>query len=347
MTGRTQSLTEGPKPQDAERDIAPADVLSDALNVFRVTGAALLRGELVAPAAVDIPEAATYARYVHPGATRIMVMHIVAEGSCCVEVDGAGRRQLPPGSIVGFPRGQAHRLSVGEGATPVRVSTLLPPPPWPELPTLRSGGTGPRTRLVCVYLRCDELLSNPILNSLPPLLVVSPGRGDSDWIAANVQHIDREAALKRPGGDCLIARLTELLFIEILRRHIETLDDAATGWLAALGDRHLARALACFHSDPARQWTVEEVARRAGMSRTAMTQRFQRVLNVSPMRYLTSWRLQLTAQALRSSDKTTAQIAAEVGYGSETALSRAFKRETGCAPIEWRRNTQQRQTAPR
>lgn len=339
MTGRTKSLTEEPMPGDIAPETDRSDVLSDALNVFRFTGAALLRGELTAPSAVDIPAASLYAQYVHPGATRVMVLHLISEGPCCVEADGVPRRQLPPGSIVGFPLGHAHRLSVGEGAVPVLATNLLPPPPWPNFPMLRHGGTGPRTRLICVYLRCDELLSNPILNSLPPLLVVSPEEDDeANWIAANATHIVRESLLNRPGGDCVIARLTELLFIEILRRHIGTLDDRETGWLAALADRHLARALACFHGEPTHQWTVDQVARRAGMSRTALTDRFQRVLSVSPMRYLTLWRLQLTAQALSTTEKSTAQIAEDVGYGSETALSRAFKRETGHAPIEWRRS---------
>jgi AraC-like DNA-binding protein len=337
MTERTESLIE----RSAEEDVVPgpagSDVLSDALNLFRVTGAALLRGEFTAPSTVDVPTASSYARVLHPGATRLMVLHIIAEGTCWVEAEGVPRTKLPKGSIVSFPLGHPHRLSAGEGANPVHVSQLLPTPPWTELPVLRNGGGGEPTRLVCVYLRCDELLSNPIFDSLPPLLIVEPHRGgDGDWIAANVEHIVREASVGRPGGGCLIARLTELLFIEILRRHIASLKEGGTGWLAALGDRHLARALACFHGDPGRQWTLDEVARRAGMSRTGLIEGFQRVLATSPMHYLTMWRLQLAAQALATTHKTMAQIADEVGYGSEVALSRAFKRETGYTPAEWR-----------
>lgn len=339
MIERTESLTRGPLRDDAARGLAGSDVLSDALNVFRVTGAALLRAEFEAPSAFDIPEASAYARFLHPGATRIMVLHIVAEGTCWVQAEGIPRRQLSKGSIIGFPLGNAHRIGAGQGATPIPASNLLPPPPWRELPVLRTGGDGPQASLVCVYLRCDELLSNPILNSLPPVLVVVPDEErDAQWIQANADHIVKEAMIGRAGGECLIARLTELLFIEILRRHIEGLPEEATGWLAALADRHLAQALSCFHGAPERQWTLDDVARKSGMSRTALIESFQRVLDTPPMRYLTLWRLQLAAQSLKSTRKTTAQIADDVGYGSETALSRAFKRETGYAPAEWRRH---------
>lgn len=334
MIKRTEALIE-------ESEVVPGpagnDVLSDALSVFRVTGAALLRGEFSEPSTVDVPGASAYARFLHPGVKTLMVLHIIAEGNCWMEVEGSPRQFLPKGAIVGFPQGGAHRLSVGGGAEPVNVSELLPSPPWTELPVLRHGGGGAATCLVCVYLRCDELISNPILSSLPPVLVVSPDRdGEGEWLAANAQQIVREAMIARPGSGCLIARLTELLFIEILRRHIASIKEDSRGWLAALTDRHLAQALACFHRHPAKPWTLDEVARHAGMSRTALIERFQRVLDTAPMRYLTLWRLQLAVQALRNTHKTIAQIAADVGYGSETALSHAFKRETGHSPAAWR-----------
>lgn len=340
MTGNTESLIEGAIREGAVPGPAGSDVLSDMLSVFRVTGAALLRAEMAAPVATDIPPAAMLAHVLHPGATRIVVLHIVAKGSLWVEARGVPRRRLPEGSVIGFPHGDAHRLGVGESARPMPATDLMPPLPWVDLPVLRNTTDNVETHLVCVYLRCDELLFNPILDSLPPLLCITPDEGgdeDAGWIGANTGHIVREATVARPGNACLIARLTELLFIEILRRHIASSGADQTGWLAALADPHLARALACFHHQPARAWTLDEVAVEAALSRTALIERFQSVLEAPPMRYLTLWRLQLAARALRGSDRTLAQIAEEVGYGSEAALSRAFKRETSATPTEWRR----------
>lgn len=337
-------MTDAPDPMidttfrdDAVPGPAGSDVLSDALRVFRVTGAALLRGEFKSPWAWQSPPAATVAAMLHPGATRVMLMHIVADGSCWVEVDGLARRQLTKGSIVGFPLGSAHRMGAGEGACCVPMTSLVPPPPWTELPVLRHGEDGAPTRIVCVYLRCDELPFNPILASLPPLLVVTPDEQPaSRWIAASVPYIVAEATSGRPGSACLVSRLTETLFIEILRHHIAGLGGSSTGWLAALGDRYMARALAALHARPARAWTVPELARHAGLSTTALAQRFHRLLDATPMRYLALWRLQLGAQALLNSDKSIAAIAGEVGYGSEAAFSRAFKEHAGASPGAWR-----------
>lgn len=314
------------------------DVLSDALRVFRVTGAALLRGEFTEPWAWEAPPADAVAAMLHPGATRMMILHIVAEGSCWVEADGAGRVELNPGSLVGFPHGQAHRMGAGTGATPVPVAELFPPQPWAEPPMLRHGADGALTRIICVYLYCDELLFNPFLANLPPVLIVrSHEETAGRWLDASLRYLVVEAQDKRPGSGCLVARLTELLFIEILRHHIAELSGQGTGWLAALGDRHLARALAACHSRPAHRWTAHELARQTGLSRSALVERFHRILHTSPMRYLALWRLQLAAQALQSTDKSITAITAEVGYGSEEAFSRAFKRASGQSPALWRR----------
>jgi AraC-like DNA-binding protein len=313
------------------------DVLSDALRVFRVTGAALLRGEFKAPWAWDSPPASMIAAALHPGATRLMLMHIVTEGSCWVELDGMPRRPLPQGSIVGFPQGSAHRMGAGDGSRSVPVTDLMPSPPWTELPVLHHGEQGDLTRLVCVYLRCDDLPFNPILSSLPPALVVLPDENPvSRWIEASVPCFVAEASSGRPGCGYMLSRLTELLFMEILRGHIARLHGGSTGWLAALGDRYLARTLAAIHAHPQRAWTVLELARLSGLSRTALVERFHRVLGSTPMRYVAMWRLQLAAQALLGTDKGVAMIAEDAGYGSEEAFSRAFKRHTAASPGQWR-----------
>lgn len=338
IIGRPDSLITGPNRAPAASAPEGNDVLSDVLHAFRVARAASLRVELATPLAVDFPS--TLAPLVCPGIMQCSVLHIVAQGSCWIEAQAMARRQLPTGSIVWLLRGQAHRMGVGDAQEPISASEFVPAPPWGQLGVLRSrGGRGEHTRLVCVFLRSDGIVFNPILGGLPPLLVVrKDAERDGDWIHINADRIVQEATVTRVGGACLFARLTELLCVEILRRHLTATEDGQTGCLAALADRHVAAALACFHTHPGREWSLQEVAARAGVSRTALIDRFRRVLAVPPMRYLTRWRLQLAAEALCSSQKSAAQIAEEVGYGSDVAFSRAFKRETGIAPAAWRRS---------
>jgi AraC family transcriptional regulator, alkane utilization regulator len=315
------------------------DVLSEALRVFRVRGAALLCGEYSAPWAWDAPSAGEIAALLHPGAQRVVVFHIVAQGRCWLELEGHPRVQLNEGDVVGFPHGHAHRMGNGNGAKPFPVAKLFPSPPWREVPVLRRVDGGEPTRIVCVYLRCDDQVFNPLLASLPALLLVrAQQEGSAAWIETNVRYIVSEAGRPRPGNGYLMARLTELLFVEILRAHIAKLGERDVGWLAALKDRHVARALHAFHMQPSRPWTVAALARHVGLSRSALVERFQRLLGTSPMRYLTLWRLQLAAQALAGSQDGVGAIAAQIGYRSEEAFSRAFKRRTGRAPAAWRRS---------
>ncbi|MDT3679812.1 MAG: AraC family transcriptional regulator [Burkholderiaceae bacterium] len=327
---------------------AGADVLTDVLRVFRVGGAALLRGDFRAPWSLQAPSASSLLPVLHPEAPRslLVVFHIVVEGECWIEVEGKGRCELHAGDLVGFPRGDSHTMgslpqrpaaaSVDCGP-PTPIVSLFPPPPWRDLPRIAIDGDGTATRIVCFYLRCDELLHNPLLESLPAMLVARPGeRSATQWPESSVRYLVREARRPCPGSGCVIARLAELLFVEVLRMHIERLDANATGWLAALADRRLARALQAIHARPAEAWTADALARQAGVSRSVLVQRFNEVLGTSPMRYVADWRLQLAAQALLSS-ATVAVAAERAGYASEEAFSRAFKRRTGESPGSWRR----------
>ncbi len=193
--------------------------------------------------------------------------------------------------------------------------------------------------MICIYLYCDELLFNPILTRLPEQLVVRPQRDAAPWIDATLSYIISESTAGRPGSSGVISRLTELMFIEILHQYIADARAGDTGWLAALGDKHVACALQAFHATPARLWTMPELALHVGLSRSALVERFRRFLAITPLSYLGLWRLQLAAQALQSTDKSVATIAADVGYKSEEAFSRAFKRYTGATPTAWRRAT--------
>jgi AraC family transcriptional regulator, alkane utilization regulator len=337
MTETSDVLIEKPFAGEAVPGPNGTDVLSDVLRVFRATGAALLRAEFNAPWGCDNPPASAVARLLHPGATRLIIFHIIAQGSCWVEVDGQERRVLHEGDIVGFPHGHAHRM--GNGAVElVPIASLFPPPPWMQLPVLTHGGRGDLTRVLCIYLHCDLLLFDPFLTSLPTVLVIRHDTGPAgQWFDANVRYLVNEAVKSRPGTSCVMARLTELLFIEILRHYIAELRDEDVGWLAALKDRYLCRALTAFHTRPTEQWTVEMLAHEVGLSRSALVRRFNSLLDMSPIRYLATWRLHLAAQALRDGSKTIAAIAEQAGYGSEEAFGRAFKRCFGASPAAWRR----------
>lgn len=340
MTETPHSLTETTFPTSRVPGPSGTDVLSDVLRVFRVTGAALLRGEFTAPWAWETPPARAIASLLHTATTRVVIFHIVAEGECWVEVDGEPREQLEAGDMVGFPLGHAHRMGNGTIRKPLQITTLFPPLPWTELPVLHCGGDGAVTRIVCVYLRCDDLPFNPFLSALPAMLIVRRQEEVAQWIEETMRYIVREATSGGPGGAGLIARLTELMFIEILRHHIQAPQAGGKGWLAALGDRHLARALYAMHAQPKYPWTVEDLASHAGVSRSALVGRFHRILAMTPMNYLALWRLQLAQQVLRDTDLGIANVAEEVGYRSEAAFSRAFKRHMGVAPSVWRQESQ-------
>ncbi len=338
MTEPPNLLTQTPFRTEAVPGPSGTDVLSDVLRVFRVTGAALLRGDFRAPWSWVTPPASAIAAMLHPGATRLVIFHIVAEGSCWVEIAGQARIRLEQGDVVGFPHGHAHTMGAGDGATCVPIASLFPPQPWRELPVLRQGDTGALTRIVCVYLHCDDLVFNPLLDGLPEVLVARPGPdGSAQWLNTNLRYLIAEANRGTAGSACLLARMTELLFIEILRLHLAGLGEMDVGWLAALKDPQVSRVLHLFHSEPARAWAKPALARQVGLSRSALDDRFRKLLGTSPGRYLTKWRLQLAAQALRHGRAGVGQIAADVGYGSEEAFSRAFKRFTGSSPAVWRR----------
>ena len=201
------------------------------------------------------------------------------------------------------------------------------------------GGGGEKTRFVCGFLRCDERLCGPMLEALPRILRVPLGDGPATaWLTSLLLAGTRETAAPRPGGETMLAKLSELLFAEAIRRYIELLPDEETGWLAALRDRFVGRALALLHERPGHSWTVEELAESVGLSRSALSQRFTDIIGQAPIQYLTRWRLTIAAQRLRNEHASLARIAADSGYDSEAAFNRAFKRTLGTTPAAWRRS---------
>lgn len=208
---------------------------------------------------------------------------------------------------------------------------------FPFFSSLRERSHPGEARVLCGFLSCDKALCRLLLEALPRLLHVPLGDGPSArWLMSLVRRGAQENTAPGPGSGTLLAKLAELLFVEAMRRYIESLPEQQTGWLAGLRDRYVGRALGLMHGQPAHDWTVDELAEQVGLSRSALTQRFADLLGAPPMQYLTRWRLVLAAAALRSGDKVIARVAEESGYESESAFNRAFKREFGMPPAAWR-----------
>jgi len=265
---------------------------------------------------------------------------------------GGGVLEIGPGELVLFPRNDRHRLGSHLDRTPVDSKDVVIAPIDGGLYTIRHGGevavdgpggdgseppAGPCTRMICGFLGCDAVAGNPVIDALPPVLRVPAAPGGTEWIRSTFEYAAREVWAGRPGSASVLAKLSELLFVEAVRRYVETLPPERTGWLAGLRDPHVARALALLHDDAAHPWTVDRLGRAVGLSRSALAERFGRLVGMAPMHYLTAWRMQLAAQSLRDTDACLALIAREVGYESEASFSRAFKKAFGAAPATWRR----------
>jgi len=193
--------------------------------------------------------------------------------------------------------------------------------------------------MVCGFIGCDGAESNPLLATLPPALKLSLKKGSAaEWMRSTFHYAAEEVAAGRPGSETVLAKLSELLFVETVRRYVENLPDGQTGWLVGLRDTYVARALALLHRDVARAWTVDELGREVGLSRSALADRFIRLIGVPPMHYLANWRMQVAMQKLRDTSASLAQVADMVGYESEAAFSRAFRKAVGTAPARWRRS---------
>ncbi len=314
------------------------DALSETLRVVQLVGAIFLQARFTAPWCYQSPPADAAAPLLEPGAERVIIFHMVTEGDCHVELDGAEPMRLTAGDVILFPQGDAHRMGSAPGlppATATPLAELLARRPR----QLNHGGGGATTRLLCGYLACDARLARLLVAGLPPLLRVNVrGSNAGVWLEASVRYALAEARSPRPGGAGVLAKLAEVLFIEVLRLYIHEQSAGRTGWLAGLGDRIVGLSLNALHRKPAHPWSLEELAREAGTSRSVLAERFQLLVGSSPMQYLTQWRMMLAANMLCASRAPLARIAHEVGYQTDTAFIRAFRREYGVPPATWRRN---------
>lgn len=322
------------------------DAFSEVLSGVRLKGAMFFSAEFSSPWRLSTPHCRVLAPALAPGAAHIVVYHFVVDGTARAGVEGGPDVDLSPGDIVVFPHGDPHFLSAGTATIPVASAVLLERIAVGDLSPLHAGGGGAITRFICGYLTLDPLLCGPILESLPPMLKVNV-RADraGHWLEQSILHLLEEAASDRAGSDAMLAKLSEALFVDTVRRHVAGLPDQSTGWLAAARDPVVGRSLALLHRQASHHWTIAELAAAVGVSRSALVERFTRFLAEPPMAYLTGWRLRLAAQALTSSSKGIADVAAAVGYESEAAFNRAFKRAFGVPPARYRRESRQTATA--
>ena len=312
------------------------DVLAEMLRAVRLTGSVFLNARFTAPFGIVSPkqydERTPMAHLRH-----ISIFHLIAAGSCTVEIASGERKTVSAGDILLMPFADAHKFWNGEIGEMATAADLVRPGPIKGMWNVNHGGGGQETRMVCGFLESSEFLFTPVFRTLPPLLV---DRTEDDQVSALITSTVRQILVltdaAAPGTELMLGRLMELLFVEVLRRYAARLPASAKGWFAALNDPIVARAMQFVHGDPARRWTADDLAREAGSSRTVLAERFNAVMGQAPIEYVTSWRMQLAAERIRNSRDSLSAIAADVGYESEAAFNRAFKRVTGVTPGRWR-----------
>jgi len=309
------------------------DTLSDVLRSVRLRGAVFFYVSGFDDWAAEAPVSREIAPHLMPGVDHVMEYHVVAQGGCWATIPGGPAVHLATGDIVLFPHGDAHVMSSAQGMRgeppslrwygesamerlPIRVTYN-----GSNVPSMSPSELEGETTIVCGFFGCDLQPFNPLIASLPHLLASDDGQ----WISQFVQHAVSESRARQPGGDAMLARMSEMMFVDAVRRYTASLPASSRGWLAGMRDHLVGRALALLHEQPAQDWTIDELGRRIGLSRSALHERFVQLIGVPPMQYLAQWRMQAAACLLLDTRATVATIALEVGYDSEAAFARAFK----------------------
>jgi AraC-like DNA-binding protein len=315
------------------------DVLSNVLRTVRLTGAVFFYVQAAPPWS-----ATTLASYkiipdIMPDAGHLIPYHVVTEGDCYGTVKGLPPVHMEAGDVIVFPHGDLHVMTSDPAIEP--SEDQHPRPPDTQLPFVLKQGPGdqsPKATLVCGFLGCDARPFNPLLSTLPRVMHVKASTTPKAvWLNNFTHYAAMESKEKRAGGECVLAQLSELLFVEVVRIYLDSLPPEQTGWLAGLRDPYIGQALSLLHERPAHTWGLEELAHEVGLSRSVLAERFMHVVGQPPMQYLTKWRMQIASGMLaRGSDKI-AHVAAEAGYDSEAAFSRAYKKFVGVSPAEWRK----------
>ena len=315
------------------------DVLSEVLRAVRLTGAVFFTVDGAPPWVAEAPAGNVIGPRVMPGAEHVIEYHVVARGTCYGALTDGPSVRLETGDVIVFPQGDAHVMASAPGMRgPVHLEGYRHPErgQLPIAMSLNPGGSMDH-QIVCGFLGCDARPFNPLLATLPRLIHVPKAAAlAGGTVAALIQLAVAESAARRPGSESMLARLSELFFIEVVRHHLATLPSDTTGWLAGLRDDAIGRTLSLLHDRPAHPWSLDDLAKEAGLSRSVLAERFNHFVGTPPMHYLAQWRMQLAASLLSGTNVTIAEVAERVGYGSEAALSRAFKRLVGLAPSAWR-----------
>ena len=328
-----------------------ADTLSDLLRRVRLRGAVFYHIEGASPWVAEAPAASEIIPAIMPGVEHMIEFHGVARGSCWAAIAGEPPIRVEAGDVVLFPQGDAHVMSSAPGlrAPQVNKDIFFSPRP-PQLPYALAlqgaeitaagldGGGRAQTTVICGFLGLDARPFNPLLAALPRVLHV-PGSalGPDSWVTTFMQAVVAESNQRRPGGEAVLERMSEMLFVEVLRRHVDTLPAGQTGWLAGMRDPVVGRALSLLHEKPAEPWTLERLGDESGLSRSSLHERFVHFIGQPPMQYLAQWRMQRACSLLRETNAKVLEVGMDVGYESEAAFSRAFKRIVGVSPGAWRR----------
>ena len=309
------------------------DPLSDVLRVVRLDGAFFYAVEASDPWSVQTLAARDLSPRIMPHAEHLISYHLVTQGRCYAGLVGEDQVELVQGDVIVFPHGEAHVVSSERGMRTGPDLVNSAPNRYPH--TVVLGKPGPRsTSILCGFLGCDLRPFNPLLTALPHRI---HARGlATAWQGGLVRQFTEESGMGRAGAETMLTRLAELMFIEVLRRYLDELPPGQTGWLAGLRDEVVGRVLDLIHGQPGHPWSLAELAREAASSRTSLAKRFTEMVGQPPMQYLAQWRMQVAANLLSQNDAKVATIGAEVGYDSEAAFSRAFKKATGLAPSAWR-----------
>ncbi len=314
------------------------DALSEAMRAVRVTSALFFNGEFSAPWRFAQPSQDKVAASVSPESERLVLFHLVTDGHATARTAGHDEVALTAGDIVVFPHGDAHEMWNGRTSKLFPATRLLPKLAKGEMAAEKWGGNGPVTRIICGYLDCERHAEGLFLSGLPSILKINVRSNPAGaWIESAIRHCVSELESQRAGRLAVLSKLAETLFVETLCRYMDELPPEGTGWLATARDARVGQALALLHRDPARAWTLPDLARASGTSRTVLADRFAQLMGESPLAYLARWRLQLGARRLLTTNRKVLQIACDVGYESEAAFSRAFRRAFGAPPARYRR----------